>query len=35
NILSRGGTQDPMELYIRFRKQEPSIEALLVRSGLK
>jgi peptidyl-dipeptidase Dcp len=35
NILTKGGTEDPMELYIRFRKQEPSIEALLVRSGLK
>jgi peptidyl-dipeptidase Dcp len=34
NILSKGGTQDPMELYVKFRKQEPSIEALLVRSGL-
>jgi peptidyl-dipeptidase Dcp len=35
NILVKGGTQDPMELYVQFRKQEPSIEALLVRSGLK
>jgi peptidyl-dipeptidase Dcp len=34
NILAKGGSEDPMELYIRFRKQEPSIEALLVRSGL-
>ena len=35
NILSRGGTEDPMELYKRFRGQDPSIEPLLVRSGLK
>jgi len=35
NILSRGGTQDPVELYKRFRGQEPSVEPLLVRSGLK
>jgi peptidyl-dipeptidase Dcp len=34
NILARGGSEDPMKLYIQFRKQEPSIEALLVRSGL-
>ncbi len=35
NILSRGGTEDPMVLYKRFRGQEASIEPLLVRSGLK
>ena len=35
NILSRGGTEDPMILYKRFRGQEPSVEPLLVRSGLK
>ncbi len=35
NILSRGGTEHPMELYKRFRGQEPTIEALLERSGLK
>ncbi|HEX2394728.1 MAG TPA: M3 family metallopeptidase, partial [Bacteroidales bacterium] len=34
NILSRGGTEKPMELYKRFRGQEPSVEPLLVRSGL-
>ncbi len=34
NILSRGGTEDPMVLYKRFRGQEPSVEPLLVRSGL-
>ncbi len=35
NILSRGGTEHPMELYKRFRGHEPTIEALLERSGLK
>ncbi len=35
NILSKGGTKDPMELYVSFRGHEPSIEPLLERSGLK
>jgi len=35
NILEKGGTKDPMELYVAFRGQEPSIEPLLERSGLK
>ncbi|PWD97896.1 M3 family metallopeptidase [Marinilabilia rubra] len=35
NILSKGGTKDPMDLYVSFRGQEPSIEPLLERSGLK
>ncbi len=35
HILSKGGTEDPAVLYQRFRGQEPSIEALLVRSGIK
>lgn len=34
NILSRGGTEDPAELYRRFRGQEPDIEALLRRDGI-
>jgi Zn-dependent oligopeptidase len=33
-ILSQGGTQDPMELYIKFRGQKPNPEALLKRAGL-
>jgi Zn-dependent oligopeptidase len=33
-VLSQGGTQDPMELYVKFRGQEPNPEALLRRSGL-
>ncbi len=34
NILSKGGTEHPMYLYIKFRGQEPTIDALLERSGL-
>jgi peptidyl-dipeptidase Dcp len=33
NILSRGGTEDPMVLYKRFRGREPKVEALLKRRG--
>ena len=33
-ILSRGGTEDPMELYVKFRGQKPDPEALLRRAGL-
>ena len=33
-ILSQGGTQNPMELYKKFRGQEPKPDALLKRSGL-
>ncbi len=35
HILSRGGTEHPMVLYKRFRGQEPSIDALLKRNGLR
>lgn len=35
NILEKGGTEHPMELYKRYRGKEPSVEALLERSGLK
>ena len=34
NILEKGGTEHPMELYKRFRGQEPTVDALLERSGL-
>lgn len=34
NILSRGGTEHPMVLYKRFRGQEPTIDALLIRNGI-
>lgn len=35
NVLSKGGTEHPMTLYKRFRGQEPSIDALLKRTGIK
>jgi len=35
NILSKGGTDDPMKLYVRFRGKEPTTEAMLKRRGLK
>ncbi len=35
NILTRGGTENPSELYRRFRGQDPTIDALLIRDGIK
>ncbi|TVQ15675.1 MAG: M3 family peptidase [Bacteroidetes bacterium] len=35
NILAKGGSEHPMDLYVKFRGHEPSIDALLERSGLK
>ena len=35
NVLSKGGTEPPMDLYIRFRGQKPSINALLKRNGIR
>ncbi|MBA4746728.1 MAG: M3 family metallopeptidase [Muricauda sp.] len=34
HVLSKGGTENPMELYKRFRGAEPNIDALLKRAGL-
>ena len=34
-ILSKGGTRDPHDMYISFRGKEPSIDALLINRGLK
>ena len=34
-ILSKGGTEHPMTLYKNFRGQEPTIDALLKRNGIK
>jgi len=34
NILSKGGTEKPMDLYKRFRGKEPKPDALLRRAGL-
>lgn len=33
-ILSKGGTEPPMDLYFRFRGKKPSVDALLKRAGL-
>lgn len=35
NILSKGGTEHPMILYKRFKGVEPTIDALLIRNGIK
>ena len=35
NILEKGGTEDPMSLYLRFRGAEPKIDPFLEREGLK
>lgn len=34
-VLSKGGTDHPMELYKRFRGGEPTIDALLKRNGIR
>ncbi len=33
-VLEKGGSEDPMELYIRFRGQAPTVDALLRNRGL-
>lgn len=35
NVLSRGGTEHPAELYRRFRGQDPTVDALMRRDGIK
>ena len=35
NILEKGGSDDPMKLYVTFRGAEPSLDALLKTRGLK
>ncbi len=35
NILMKGGTENPAELYRRFRGQDPTIDALLKRDGIE
>ncbi len=35
NILTRGGTDHPAKLYRQFRGQDPTIDALLIRDGIK
>lgn len=34
NVLSKGGTEHPMNLYKKFRGQAPGIQALLRRNGI-
>lgn len=34
NILAKGNSEDPMELYVKFRGREPEIEPLLEKRGL-
>lgn len=33
-LLSKGGTEDPMDLYVAFRGRKPNADALLKRAGL-
>lgn len=35
NVLEKGGSVDPMELYINFRGQAPNVDALLRNRGLE
>ncbi|MFP1726786.1 oligopeptidase A [Lonsdalea quercina] len=35
NILSRGGSEEPMELFKRFRGREPKLDAMLKHYGIK
>jgi peptidyl-dipeptidase Dcp len=34
NILEKGGSEEPMKLYIDFMGREPSIEAIMKRDGI-
>ncbi len=35
NILEKGGSQEPMELFVAFRGRKPDVSALLKHSGIK
>ena len=35
NVLSKGGSENPMDLYVRFRGRKPTTDAFFERSGLK
>ncbi|MCP3292136.1 M3 family metallopeptidase, partial [Aeromonas hydrophila] len=34
NILEKGGSKEPMELFRAFRGREPQVDALLRHSGI-
>ena len=34
NILSKGGSEEPMELYVKFKGRKPTVDALLAKRGL-
>jgi peptidyl-dipeptidase Dcp len=34
NILEKGGSEDPMKLFVKFRGREPKIEPLIAKRGL-
>ena len=34
NVLEKGGTKDPNELYFNFRQHKPTLDALLIRDGI-
>jgi len=35
NILEKGGSAEPMDLFVKFRGRKPEIEPLLRHSGIK
>jgi len=35
NILSKGGSKKPLELFVGFRGREPKVDALMIRSGFQ
>lgn len=35
NILEKGGSQEPMELFVAFRGREPQVDALLAQNGIQ
>ena len=35
NILEKGGSKEPMELFVAFRGREPKVDALLRHSGIE
>ena len=35
NVLEKGGSEDPMTLYVNFRGAEPTVDALLRNRGIE